>query len=97
MITAQQFWVGAILGPIIVSVVVAVVMGTTRRAITASEGRIIDRIDRVEKDITEGKEEIKTLHTRVTGVEKDHAGLRGEFNAATRPDSKSGLPKFKGG
>ncbi len=96
MITAQQFWVGAIVGPVIVGIVLALVMGTTRRAITASEGRIIDRIDRVEGDIKDTKGELKTLHGRITGTETSLARLAGEWDAR-KTDSKGNLPKFKGG
>jgi hypothetical protein len=93
MITAQQFWAAAILGPIIVGVFLSFFLGTTKRAITASEGRIIDRIDRAEKDIIEGKGEIKILHGRVTGVETSQARLEGEWDAR-KTDSKGNLKSY---
>lgn len=54
-----------------------------------------ERMERKQDAFAEKMDDkLDVIHTRITSVEKEHAGLRGEFNAATRPDSKSGIPKF---
>lgn len=79
LLLAQASEVGIIAA--VVAIVTALVSGgigaLTKRAISASEGRVGDKIDRLDKDVAELKGDLKGMKQ---DTERHHSGLHNSIN-----------------